>query len=99
MAAPRFWPWRRWTALVVSAVLLLALLVLIVVSRRTTRWPGDGDVGSLVLAALAIALVPIVLMIADGIAAGGGSIGIAGVTLSFAATSQAVAASLQTTTL
>ena len=98
-STPRFWPWGRGTALLAAVLVLLALLVLILVSRQMTEWPGDGDIGSLVLAALVVALIPVILMVADGIASTGGSIGLAGVTLSFAATSQSVAATMQTTTL
>jgi hypothetical protein len=96
---PRFWPWSPKAAFVTALVLLLVLLGLLVASRMTAQWPANRDVNSLIVPVLFVVLIPVLLLVVEGLAARGGSIDVAGVSLSFASTSQAAAAGLQTTTL
>lgn len=80
----RFWPGPAWTAFVSVPILLVALLLAVAGVRNFFSWPNADSMGWAVLTAVILALIPIMLLLLDGIAHNRGPIEWRGLRLSFA---------------
>lgn len=98
-AEPVIWPWSAKVALLLVPVILLILLVTIVITRTVASWPSQRLEGWVLLAVVALCLLPVILLLVQTLVTRGGTIQVAGLSLSFAQVSEEVASALQTTTL
>lgn len=79
-----FWPLPAWTAVVAVPILIVALLLAMAAIRGFFSWPNADSIGWALLTVLILALIPIVLLLLDGIAHQRGTIEWRGLRLSFA---------------
>lgn len=93
------WPWSARLAVLLVPAVLLALIVTVVITRTVARWPGQQFEGWVLLAIVALSLLPVVLLLVQALATRGGTIRVAGLSLSFAQVSETVASSVRITTL
>jgi hypothetical protein len=80
-------------------VVLLILIVTFAVTRAVAAWPGQQLEGWVLLAIVALSLLPVILLLIQILAARGGTIAVAGLSLSFVQVSEKVASSIRVATL
>jgi len=78
-----FWPWSPRSAVVVVPLLLISLLIALGVIRSVMDWPNSGAMTWVVLALVALSLMPLLLLVLDGMARQGGALEWRGLRLSF----------------
>ena len=93
------WPWSAKLAVLLVPVVLLILVVTIVITRTVASWPNQRLEGWVLLAIVALSLLPVILLLVQTLATRGGTIQVAGLSLSFAQVSEKVASTLRVTTL
>lgn len=93
------WPWSPKLAVLLVPAVLLILGVTIVITRTAASWPSQRLEGWVLLAIVALSLLPVILLLVQTLATRGGTIQVAGVSLSFAQVSEKVASTLRITTL
>lgn len=93
------WPWSAKLAVLLVPVVLLTLVVTIVITRTVASWPSQRFEGWVLLAVVALSLLPVILLLVQTLATRGGTIQVAGLSLSFAQVSEKVASTLRITTL
>ena len=82
----RLWPYRRGTALLVSMLLLVVLVLTLIGLRQANALPGDRISAWLLLGAVLLGLVPVFLSVLDLVIERGGTVEApGGVKISFAA--------------
>jgi len=96
---PTIWPWSAKLALLLVPVVLLILLVTMAITRTVANWPSQRLEGWVLLTILGLSLLPVILLLVQTLVTRGGTIKIAGLSLSFAQVSEEVASALRTTTL
>jgi hypothetical protein len=80
-------------------VVLLVLLVAMAITRTVANWPSQRLEGWVLLAILALSLLPVIMLLVQTLVTRGGTVQVAGLSLSFARVSEEVASALRTTTL
>jgi hypothetical protein len=80
-------------------VVLLILLVAMAITRTVANWPSQRLEGWVLLTILALSLLPVILLLVQTLVTRGGTIQVAGLSLSFAQVSEEVASAVRTTTL
>jgi hypothetical protein len=93
------WPWSARLALLLVPVVLLILLVTIVITKTVADWPSQRLEGWVLVAVVGLSLLPVILLLVQTLVTLGGTIRVAGLSLSFARVSEDVASALPTTTL
>jgi len=93
------WPWSAKLAVLLVPAVLLVLVVTIVITRAVASWPSQQFEGWALLAIVALSLLPVILLLVQVLATRGGTIQVAGLSLSFAQVSETVASSVRVTTL
>jgi hypothetical protein len=78
-----FWPWSPRSAVVVVPLALISLLIALGVARSVMSWPDPGAMPWVVLALVVLSLVPLFLLVLDGMARQGGALEWRGFRLSF----------------
>src|SRR6266511_404456 len=68
------WPFEALIALAAAPVVWLALAVALWVAHRWVHWPTASSASGLLYLAAAVGLVPVVLLILDGVARRGGTV-------------------------
>jgi hypothetical protein len=77
------WPFGVLIALAAFPIIWLLLAVIFWMTNRWVDWPTSGTSGGLLYLAVAVVLVPIVLLILDAVARGGGSFTVKSVGINF----------------
>lgn len=96
----RLWPYRRGTALLVSVLLLVVLLLALIGLRQAGALPGDRIGAWLLLGAVLLGLVPIFLSVLDVVVERGGTVEApGGVKISFAAVEVSARVDVSRTTI
>ncbi|MFJ1877753.1 hypothetical protein [Streptomyces sp. KS_5] len=87
----RFWPFGPGWALLTSAVVVAVLVTGFFLLREFADWPGEDLEPGVLIAIVVISSVPVLLMLLEAVAAGGGSLAGFGFNLSFGAVADAAA--------
>ncbi|MGW8375346.1 hypothetical protein [Streptomyces sp. ODS28] len=87
----RFWPFGPGSALLTSAVLLIIQVTGFFLLRAFADWPDEGLQPGVLIGLVAISSLPVLLMLLENVAAGGGSLGGFGFTLNFGAVAESAA--------
>jgi len=96
----RLWPYRRGTALLASALLLVALLLALIGLRQANALPSDRISAWLLLGAVLLGLVPVMLSVLDLVVERGGTVEApGGVKISFAAVEVSARVDVSRTTI
>jgi hypothetical protein len=96
----RLWPYRRETALLVSVLLLVVLLLALIGLRQAGALPGDRIGAWLLLGAVLVGLVPVFLSVLDVVVERGGTVEApGGVKISFAAVEVSARVDVSRTTI
>jgi hypothetical protein len=96
----RLWPYRRGTAVLATALLLVALLLALIGLRQANALPGDRISAWLFLGAVLLALVPVFLSVLDLVVERGGTVEApGGVKISFAAVEVSARVDVSRTTI
>ena len=96
----RLWPYRRGTAVLAAALLLVALLLALIGLRQANALPGDRISAWLFLGAVLLALVPVFLSVLDLVVERGGTVEApGGVKISFAAVEVSARVDVNRTTI
>jgi hypothetical protein len=104
MGTPRasgnvLWPWSTSAAVLLTPVILVALVVGHGVARANLDWPDPRYGGWVLLGIVLLSILPVLLVLVELVATAGGSVKVAGVAVSFAATSQELADRVPSATL
>ena len=81
----RFWPFGAVAAIVSALIILVFLSTAVIGAEHWTSWPGHSLESWVMLGVGVIALVPVVLLILDGMARSGGTLEVRGIKVAFAA--------------
>jgi hypothetical protein len=80
------WPYDARTALLLTPVLLIVLVLAIALLHAISDWPGSGSDNLLLGGILVLGLLPLGLLLVDIVASRGGSVGFRGLQIEFSAT-------------
>jgi hypothetical protein len=79
----RFWPFRPQTSITATLVILIGLLLVSVILRALTNWPGENSETTVLIGILLLSLLPVLLSLVDVIIERGGVIEYRGVKIDF----------------
>jgi hypothetical protein len=80
----KFWPYRPRTSFVSAVVILVGLLLIQAITRKTIGWPGSEAETAVLIGIVVFSLLPIVLAMLDVLIERGGAVEIKGVKIDFA---------------
>lgn len=83
--APRIWPYSPRATVWSAVLLLLFLLTGFFLLKAFLHWPSEALEPAVLLVVVVMASVPVLLMLVQGVASGGGSLGAFGVRVDFGA--------------
>jgi hypothetical protein len=79
----RFWPFRPRTSIVGTIAILIGLLLVFVILRGLTNWPGEKSETTVLIGILLFSLLPVLLSLVDALIERGGVIEYGGVKIDF----------------